>query len=192
MTKKVLVIQGHPARDSFCSALAHAVERGATKSCHTVETLTLRDLAFDPILHEGYRHIQPLEAGLVTAQHQISSADVLVLIYPTWWGGMPALVKGFFDRTLLPGFAFKYRPGSPWWDKLLLGKVGHIITTMDTPPWYFRLIYRDAGLIQVKRAILQYCGIGPVNITRIGRMKDSTIEHREKWLTKVYEIGRRF
>jgi putative NADPH-quinone reductase len=190
MVKKILVIHGHPAEQSLCEALAKEYEQGALESGNTVRTLVIRNLEFDPILHEGYKVIQPLEADLILAQNEIKSADHIVIIFPTWWGGMPALLKGFIDRAFLPGFAFKYHQGSPWWDKLLKGKSAHIIATMDTPPWYFRLFYRDAGINQMKRAVLQYCGVNPVQVTRIGRVKDTTDAWKNAWLSKVRIFGR--
>ena len=190
MVKRILIVQGHPATPSLCEALAKEYEQGALESGHSVKTLTVRDLTFDPILHEGYKVIQPLEEDLILAQNEIKSADHIVVIFPTWWGGMPALLKGFIDRVFLPGFAFKYRLGSPWWDKYLTGKSAHVITTMDTPPWYYRSIYRDAGINQIKRTILQYCGIGPVRVTRIGRVKDTVDTWKQAWLSKAREFGR--
>ncbi|MBX3281398.1 MAG: NAD(P)H-dependent oxidoreductase [Acidobacteria bacterium] len=189
MAKRILIIEGHPAKRSFCGALADAYRQGAEESGHTVSTLTISELNFDPILHEGYRVIQPLEEDLILAQSEIRSADHIVVIFPTWWGGMPALMKGFIDRVFLPGFAFKYRPGSPWWDKFLTGRSAHVITTMDTPPWYFRIFYRDAGINQIKRTILHYCGISPVKVTRVGRVKDSPASWKEAWLSKAKRFG---
>ena len=101
-----------------------------------------------------------------------------------------SLLKGFIDRVFLPGFAFKYRQGSPWWDKYLTGRSAHVIATMDTPPWYFRLVYKDAGINQIKRTILQYCGISPVKVTRIGRVKDAAETRKQAWLAKAREFGR--
>ncbi len=190
MAKQITVIQGHPAEQSFCGSLATEYAQGAVEAGHVVRTIVVRDLAFDPILHEGYRVVQPLEPDLVRAQDDIKAADHVVMIYPIWWGGMPALLKGFIDRVLLPGFAFKYRQGSPWWDKYLTGKTGHILATMDTPPWYFRIVYRDAGINQMRRAILEYCGIKPVRVTRIGRVKDAPDAWKRAWLSKARGFGR--
>jgi len=190
MSKRILIIQGHPAEQSLCGALAKEYEQGAQESGHTVRILAVRDLKFESVLHEGYKVIQPLETDLILAQNEIKSADHIVIVFPIWWGGMPALLKGFIDRVFLPGFAFKYRQGSLWWDKLLKGKSAHIIATMDTPPWYFRIFYRDAGINQMRHTILQYCGVEPVKVTRIGRVKDTTDAWKNAWLSKVKVFGR--
>jgi putative NADPH-quinone reductase len=67
----------------------------------------------------------------------------LVWIHPVWWGGLPAITKGFIDRLFLPGMAYKYRDNSILWDKLLKGKTARIITTLDQPGWYYRLCMED-------------------------------------------------
>jgi putative NADPH-quinone reductase len=102
---------------------------------------------------------------------------------------LPALLKGFFDRLFLPGFAFNYRENSLMWDKLLSGKSAQLIVTMDSPPWYYHLIYRMPGHNQMKRTILEFCGIKPVQITSIGSIKASTEQQRAKWLKKVKHLG---
>ena len=78
---------------------------GARSKDHVVRELKLGELAFDPILHEGYEQSQVLEPDLLEAQRQIHWAEHLVFVYPVWWGGLPALLQGFFDRALQPGFA---------------------------------------------------------------------------------------
>lgn len=191
MKKRILVIMGHPGTQSFCASLADAYVQGATDAGHAVQRIDVRDLVFDPILHEGYRQIQALEPDLQAAQQALKEADHLVFIYPTWWGGMPALLKGFFERVLLPGFAFKYRANSVWWDKYLTGKSAHVLTTMDTPPWYFRLFYRNPGNNQIRRTILEFCGIRPVRITCIGRVHNAPASWTARWLDKAAAFGRR-
>ena len=154
-----------------------------------VRALNLGELAFDPILWKGYHTIQELEPDLVNAQELIHWASHIVFVYPTWWGAMPALMKGFFDRALLPGFGFKYRENSVFWDKLLAGRTAHLIVTMDTPPWYYRWIYGRPGHNQMKRTILGFCGIKVKKITEIAMVRHSDADTREKWLSMVAQLG---
>ncbi|MCM3146235.1 NAD(P)H-dependent oxidoreductase [Brevibacillus sp. MER 51] len=187
----ILVIIGHPDPESYCSALAHAYMKGAEGKDAQIRTIDLSQIAFDPNLKYGYRKRTELEDDLKEAQDLIRWADHLVIVYPTWWGTMPAILKGFFDRVLLPGFAYKYREGSPLWDKLLTGKTAHLILTMDTPSWYNRLIYWQAGHLVMKRNILKFCGIKPVKVTEISGVNASAEEKRKKWLEKVKQLGER-
>jgi putative NADPH-quinone reductase len=102
---------------------------------------------------------------------------------------MPALMKGFIDRVFLPGFAFKFRDGSALWDRLLTGRSAHLLVTMDTPPWYFRWVYRMPGHNQMKRTILEFSGIKPVKVSSFGPLKNSNQQKRAKWLEQVYAFG---
>jgi putative NADPH-quinone reductase len=111
------------------------------------------------------------------------------LIYPTWWGTYPALFKGFIDRVFLPKFAFGYRENSVFWDKLLTGKTARIITTMDTPKWYYSLIYKSPGHNSVKKNILEFCGIKPVKITSFSPIKTADSKKRTNWLNRAEELG---
>ncbi|MDP1593881.1 MAG: NAD(P)H-dependent oxidoreductase [Gallionella sp.] len=189
MTKRILVILGHPASESFCGALADSYVKGAEASGNEVRLIFLGNLSFDPVLHNGYATIQKLEPDLVAVQAAITWAQHIVFIYPIWWGAMPALLKGLIDRVFLPGFAFKYREGSQFWDRLLSGRSAHLLVTMDTPPWYFRWIYRMPGHNQMKRTILEFSGIKPVAVSSFGPIKGSSQQKREKWLAQVSAYG---
>jgi putative NADPH-quinone reductase len=188
--KKTLLILGHPDRESFGNALADAYESGARESGIEFKRLNLADLDFDPSLHRGYREIQELEPDLKRAQEMITWAEHLVFVYPIWWATMPALLKGFLDRTFLPGFAFKYKKDSPWWDKLLAGRTARVITTMDAPVFYYWIVNWNSGHRAMKKATLEFCGIKPVRMTSFGQVKNSTPEKRSKWLEKVRDLGR--
>lgn len=190
MSKRILVVLGHPDNDSFCGAIADSYIDGAKAAGNEVQLISVGDLAFDPVLHKGYTAIQELEPDLVAGQAVITWAQHIVFVYPIWWGAMPALLKGFIDRVFLPGFAFKYREGSLFWDRLLSGRSAHLLVTMDTPPWYFRWVYRMPGHNQMKRTILEFSGIKPVAISSFGPIKDSSQEKREKWLAKANAYGR--
>ena len=163
---------------------------GAKETGHEVRLISVGDLSFDPLLRTGNASSQELEPDLVAAQAAITWAQHIVFVYPIWWGSMPALLKGFIDRVFLPGFAFKYREGSPFWDRLLSGRSAHLLVTMDAPPWFFRWVYRMPGHNQMKRAILGFCGIKPVSIASFGPIKGSTQQKREKWLGQVKAYGR--
>jgi putative NADPH-quinone reductase len=190
-SKRMLVILGHPSNDSFCGAVIERYVEAATQAGHQVRLLRLGTLDFDPVLHAGYNEIQLLEPDLLNAQNDISWAEHLTLVYPIWWGGIPALLKGFFDRVFLPGFAFKYRKGSPFPDKLLKGRTAHLLVTMDTPPWYYRWVYRMPGLQQMRKTTLEFCGIKPLKTLTFGPVLGSTPEQREAWLKQVQAIASR-
>ena len=188
---KLVVILGHPDTASLGSALARAYVGGAEAAGAAVRTINLGELTFDPVLWHGYNQIQPLEPDLVDAQEAIRRADVLVFAYPTWWGAAPALLKGFIDRVFLPGFAFKYRENSRFWDRLLAGRSARLLVTMDTPHWYYRLVVGQPGHRMMRRAILGFSGVKPVRTSVFGAVRGSTEATREQWLAKARTLGER-
>jgi len=188
--KKILIINGHPNTDAFCFGLAASYKKGAINAGAQVKEISVRELNFNPNLAFGYQKRTELEPDLLEAWEKIKWADHLVWVNPVWWGGLPAITKGFIDRVFLPGFAFQYRDNSVWWDKLLKGKTAHIITTLDTPSWYFRFVYGRPSVNQLKKTVLGFCGIKPVKVTYIQPIRNSTIEFRNKWLGKVEMLGK--
>jgi putative NADPH-quinone reductase len=187
--KRILLILGTPKSDGLCHALAEAYSNGARAQGHVVRQLRLGELQFDPILREGYGQHQALEPDLLEAQRQIHWAEHLVFVYPVWWGGVPALLKGFFDRTFLPGFAFKYRNRSQLWDKLLSGRTADLLVTLDTPPWYFRWIYGAPAHRQMVRTILGFCGIKTRRLSEFAPVRPSSEEQRQGWLRRAERLG---
>lgn len=188
--KKILVINGHPNPDSLNHALAEAYIAGATQTGAQVEYLQIGELKFNPNLQYGYQQRTELEPDLLNAWQKIQWADHLVWIHPVWWGGLPALMKGFIDRLFLPGMAFRYRENSVWWDKLLTGKTAHIISTMDQPAWYYRLFFGQPSVNQLKKSVLEFCGVKPVRLTSFGIIKTASEAQRKKWITKAELLGK--
>jgi len=184
----VLIIDGHPNPDSFCAALAQKYADAARQAGAKVETLSLRDLSFDVILHQGYQAKQALEPDLVKAQAMIKASRHLVIVTPVWWGSMPALLKGFLDRTMERGWAFRYGSnGLP--EGLLAGRSARLIVSTDSPLWYLRWIQGDPTVRSLVRSTLKFCGFKPVALTRIGPVHGSDDKKREQWLEKVSQAG---
>ncbi|MEN0004685.1 MAG: NAD(P)H-dependent oxidoreductase [Bacteroidota bacterium] len=190
--KRVLLINGHPDKGSFNYALADAYLAGLDRTKVTVDQINLADLAFNPNLAYGYRKISPLEPDLLDAIERIKAADHLVWVFPMWWYGIPALMKGFIDRTFLPGIFFKYQKGKLFPDQLLKGKTAHLIITADTVRWYDRFFMGSPLINQFKKGTLQFVGIKRVKVTYIAPIKDSTETFRKSWLQKVKQLGQVF
>lgn len=189
--KKILIINGHPDKESLCSQLAQGYMDGAMESGAECSLYNISDLNFSPNLSLGYRKRTELEPDLVTIQSEISNADHLVIVYPIWWATFPALLKGLIDRVFLPGFAFKYRENSLLWDKLLVGKSARLIVTMDSPRWYYSLFLKNAGIRALKTGVLEFCGVKPVNITKFGSVKQSNEFIIKAWIHKAEKLGRK-
>ena len=189
--KKILIINGHPDKESYNFALAQAYQKGVESSGAEHKTINISELRFNPNLQFGYRKQTELEPDLLKAQEDLSWADHIVWIYPVWWGSVPAIMKGFLDRVLLPGFAFKKREGSVWWDKYFTGKSSRIICTLDQPSWFYSLINRAPSHSAMKRLTMNFIGVKSVKITSIGPLRLSKDSFRTKWLKKVEKLGER-
>ena len=179
-----LVIDGHPNPHSLCAAIAirYAEAHGDAL------VLALRDLEFDQNMRFGYTKRQELEPDLQLAWQRLLEARHVVVVTPVWWGSVPALLKGFFDRLLLPKRAYRVKAnGLP--EGLLSGRTGRVIVTMDSPWWYLRLA-GDTTMRHVRQTTLRFRGISRVKATRIGPVKGSTEELRTSWLSKIERIAR--
>ncbi|WP_194766057.1 NAD(P)H-dependent oxidoreductase [Tamlana sp. I1] len=190
MAKKIVIINGHPDKESLNFGFAAAYKKGALESHSEVQEIRISDLKFNPNLEFGFRKRTELEPDLLEAWEKIKWADHLVWIHPVWWGGLPAIMKGFIDRVFLPGFAFQYRENSIFWDKLLKGKTARIITTLDQPNWYYWFVYGRPSVNQLKKSTLNFCGIKRVQTSYFGVVKNSKASLREKWVAKVEQLGR--
>lgn len=187
--KKILIINGHPDKESFNYGLSDAYKKGVEKSGAELKEIRIRELRFNTNLQFGYRKRTELEPDLLEAQEKLKWADHIVWVYPVWWGSVPAIMKGFLDRVLLPGFAFKKRDGSVWWDKYFKGKTSRLICTMDQPTWYYRLINKSPSHNAMKKLTMNFIGVKSVKITSIGPVRLSKEEWRKKWLNKIEKLG---
>ncbi len=185
---KIYILLAHPDKNTFNGRLADAYANTAKLKGHEVRIQNLGELNFDPILWQGYKVIQELEPDLKQAQENILWCNKWVIFYPIWWGSVPAIFKGFLDRTLYSGFAYKYHEKDPFWDKLLKGRSAHVITTCDAPVWWIWWQYRNSDINTVKRATLKFCGISPVKVTRIGRLKYLDEKQRQKKIEMVKKM----
>lgn len=192
MKKNILLILGHPSKNSYSKALLDAYQKGAEQAGANCKTIYISDLDFDVNLSDGYKNGEEmkLEKDLVAAQELIQWADHVVLAYPNWWGFMPAITKGFIDRLFLPGFAFKHHSGKIFPEKLLKGKSMRLLVTMDTPKWWFYLIYRASQYQILKDIVFGYVGFNPIRFSTFGFIRKSNEQRRANWLQQVEKLGK--
>ncbi len=189
MAKKILVLLGHPDTDSMCCQFADAYAHGAASRGYEVRRVNLGDMQFDPILHKGYKTIQELEPDLKKLQEDIRWCEHFVIIYPSWWSTMPALLKGLFDRMWLPGFAFKFLPSGLGWHRLLKGRTATVFVSSDSHPILARFLFGD-NVNEIRDGILWFAGF-TTKIKKVGPMRRITDKNREKWIYRFHEFGKR-
>lgn len=186
----ILVLAGHPHSSHLGHALADAYVAGARANGHGVYHWRLTEMDFDPVLHHGFAAPQPLEPDLQAAQADLLRARHVVMVLPVWWGGMPAVCKGFFDRVLEPGVAFRYTAnGQGMPEKLLTGRTATVILTMDTPGWVDRWIYGRPLIRQLRRPILGFCGIQLIRTRICSGVFRAGEAQRLAWIDGVHKLG---
>jgi putative NADPH-quinone reductase len=162
---RVLVIYCHPDKASFAAALHQAVIDGLTASGHVVTDLDLYGSGFDPIFAMPDRAIYfDREAYFKSHEpyaRQLADAEGLVLVYPSWWYGMPAMLKGYFDRVWAPGIAYDVGPGGKI-DTSRLSRLRRIavVTTFGSPWWLVRVYMGDPTRRLISRGVRKLCGRG--------------------------------
>ena len=189
--KQVLIINGHPDKQSYNYALSEAYLKGASKTNSILPQINIAHLDFNPNLAFGYRKRIELEPDLLEAVEKIKKADHIVWVFPIWWYGYPALMKGFIDRTFLPGITFETIKGKVIPKKLLKGKTARIILTYCIPLLYDSLFMKSPAINQFKKGTLEFCGISPIKVAYISPIKNSSVDYREKWLEKITLLGER-
>jgi NAD(P)H dehydrogenase (quinone) len=148
---KLLVVFSHPSQDSYGAALyAHALST-LRAAGHDVRLRDLYAEGFDPVLSraEWDRYLSAPQVNIAAVQDHIDDlqwCEGLVVIYPTWYYGAPAMLKGWLERVWLPGVSFEIPPTAT---SRPVGKLTNIrtfvgITTSGSPWWWIRLI-RDPG-----------------------------------------------
>lgn len=186
--KNILIINSHPDQESFNYAIANTFEASSRAAGYEVKRINVGELDFDPNLAYGYRKPTPLEEDLKQAQEMILWAEHIVWIYPVWWGGLPAITKGFIDRVFLPGFSFGFNDKAEL-QRLLIGRTAEIISTMDAPFEGF-LKLGELPTQVMKELVLEFNGIAHQRTTYFGPIMVSSPEQREVWLKDIEALAK--
>jgi len=191
---RILLIQGHPDPQGghFGHALAQAYADGAAGAGHELRRIELARLDF-PLLRsaDDWEH-GTLPAALQPAQDDIAWAQHLLLFFPLWLGDMPALLKGFLEQVLRPGFAFERgRDGSGFARKGLTGRSARVVVTMGMPALVYRYYFRAHAVRALERNVLGFVGIAPVHETLVGMVEGLGADGRARWLDKLRALGRK-
>lgn len=192
MAKHIVIIDGHPAPDRahLCHALADAYAAGADQAGHEIRRIEIATMDF-PLL----RNAEEFDQGkpppdIAAAQSAILWADHLLVVYPLWLGTMPALLKGFFEQAIRPGFAIDFKPNGMW-NKLLTGRSARVVVTMGMPALIYRWFFGAHSLKSLERNILRFAGITPVRETLFGGIETASDARRRKWLEWMRTLGAR-
>lgn len=190
MAKKILVLLGHPDKETFSGQMADHYQAAAEEAGHEVRRVDIENLQFRPILDKGYKVIQELEPDLLELQECFRWADHIVVVYPNWWCAMPAILKGLFDRMWLPGFAFNFNKQTKRIDRHLTGRTGRVIIVAGTHS-PFRTWWQFGDYTnEIQFAILGFAGI-KTNVKAFGPSEHVTDAVKNKWLKQIEALGKR-
>ena len=191
MSKRILIIDGHPdaQAERYVHALTKAYHDGARQGGHAVRSIIVSELEF-PLLRtsEDFQTGSAPES-IRQCQESLAWADHIVILFPLWLGSMPALLKGFLEQLLRPGFAFAAAEGRGFPKKLLAGKSARIIVTMGMPALFYRWYFRAHSVKSLERSILAFCGFRPIRASLIGMVETLGQARRGTWLAKIREYG---
>ncbi|MDR6866854.1 putative NADPH-quinone reductase [Microbacterium resistens] len=178
-----LILDGHPDGRSLTAAIARRYADGHGDA----RVLALRDLDFDPHLRFGYRERMTLEPDLVDAKRALHEASRIIVTTPLWWGSVPAVLKGFFDRALLPQQEYRYtRLGLP--EGLLGARRGRLLLLADTP-WFFAPITGIPARTQIGRNTMRLCGVRSFRVHQMLGVRDASPSRIAGWLDRAERLG---
>lgn len=197
----LLIILGHPDPGSFNHALAAGASDALRQEGHDVVVHDLYAEAFDPVLPAGEI---PERGGVppLIEQHcrELSRADGIIIVHPNWWGQPPAILKGWVDRVLRPGAAYRFAEGDGGEGVpigLLKARAAVVLNTSNTTDVRERRDFGDPLELLWKRCIFDLCGVRHFHRRMFSVVITSTVEQRQAWIeearhlcTRVFKEGK--
>ncbi|MBC9928893.1 NAD(P)H-dependent oxidoreductase [Chitinophaga qingshengii] len=186
---KHLIIYAHPNTESLNSLFRKTVENTLLQQNHEVIVRDLYQLHFDPVL--SLEDMAGQRAGIVSEdvlreQEHIAWAEVITFIYPIWWTGMPAIMKGYIDRVFSYGFAYRYDQGVQ--KGLLTGKSAYIINSHGKSKAEYQSIGMDDALkLTSDKGIYTYCGFDIKRHFFFDRADKAAVEVIEAWKAEIID-----
>jgi putative NADPH-quinone reductase len=121
-----LVVHAHPSTESLSAELCRATQRGLRRGGHDVELIDLAHDGFTAAMTAEERRVYESDSPILDPLVEryaaaVGQASILAFVFPTWWFGPPALLKGFFDRVMVPGVAFGFDDNGR-----VSGRLGHV------------------------------------------------------------------
>lgn len=186
---RISLILAHPSPSSFNHAIAVAACEQLLANGHQVNFHDLYAERFDPLLPESeLASNSPLPEKLASFCAEAAEADGFVIVHPNWWGQPPAILKGWIDRVLRTGVAYRFVEGDNGEGVpvgLLRASTAVVFNTSNTPAKRERDAFGDPLEALWKRCIFDLCGVKTVERRMFGVVVASSAEERQRWLDEV-------
>lgn len=192
---RILIVLGHPGPGSLNHAIAHAVRDDLRFEGHDVVFHDLYAEQFDPLIVAD----EIPESGNITSAIQshcddLCSADGIVIVHPNWWGQPPAILKGWVDRVVRPGVAYRFAEGDNGEGVpigLLRAKAAVVLNTSNTQEAREQTAFGDPLEAIWRRCIFDLCGVGSFYRRMFAVVVTSTLDQRTAWIEEAKELCRR-
>lgn len=187
---KHLIVYTHPNPNSFNKAIVDAIEGASKSKGHETKICDLYGEDFYPVLKPS--DIEAFQSGNIpedikAEQDKIKWADMITFVYPIWWAGMPAMLKGYIDRVFSYGFAYQYTEEGPM--GLLKGKKVMVFNTTGSPNEVYSATGMHDSIKQITdMGIFKFCNIEVISHTFFGAVPQVDDETRKGYLKKVENI----
>lgn len=186
---RILVLHAHPVVESFNAALHRQVVSSLQAAGHEVDDCDLYAENFNPVMSREERLVHN-EAGKNTGwveSHvaRLRRAEALVFVYPTWWLGVPAMLKGYMDRVWMPGVVF-HLDGSTLTPALTNIRRIAVVTTYGSPWWYINLWQMRADRATIGRVFRRHCNATcRLDWHALYKLDTAPADERREFLEKV-------
>lgn len=187
--KNISLILAHPDKGSFNHAIAAAVRKTLKDNGYRVYFHDLYKEKFDPLLFEyEFSKDAPIPPMIKTHCRQITQADGIVIVHPNWWGMPPAILKGWIDRVLRPGVAYRFLEGDQGEGTpvgLLKAKTVVVFNTSNTAARREKDVFGDPLERIWKDCVFSLCGPNQFYRKMFRIIVTSTPNRRQRWLEEV-------
>lgn len=186
---KVTVIYSHPWEGSFNHAILKTVKESLIRNKHTFNIIDLNKEGFNPVFKVKelslFKLGKYLDPKVGKYQKMILNSDHLIFIFPIWWGDVPAILRGFFDKVFLKKWAYDQTDAGFLKGKLNFIKSSSLIMTMGAPKVYYHLSLKSSIRKNIAVRILKMCGIKKSDLIAFCSIDKSTGLSRKKWLEEI-------
>ena len=195
---KTLIVFTHPHEGSYGYAILSAVQNGLKKGGHPCKVINLDKEGFDPVMHAkdlkafaelgrgNMAALSELDPAVLRYKKKLEWAERLVMIFPTWWMTMPAVMKGFIDKVIFPGIAYEMENGRLE-SRLHNLKQVTVISTMNTPADIYRDMFNNSLEGSLIKGTFNQIGIHDARWISLNMVKQVGSEVRAQWLEELEE-----